>query len=73
MNKKMIAPMIISSILILYVVFNAVSFLLIPIISVFYATIVAGIASLICITIVCVLLDRIREIKKGELDDISNY
>lgn len=70
--KKMIAPIIIISILVIYIVVWALCWSIIP------APVLIKIAGLVIAGIFIalsgyVLAERIEEIKKGEEDDISNY
>lgn len=71
MNKKMITPIIITIILILYYIFYfGVLIILCPGI----LKILFGILPLIfSIIMIKVCIERIKEIKKGEEDDISKY
>jgi archaellum biogenesis protein FlaJ (TadC family) len=66
-KKKMIAPIIIISILVIYIVVWALCWSIIPV-PVFIK--IAGISIAMS---AYVLSEHIEEIKKGEEDDISNY
>lgn len=70
--KKIIAPVIVSLCMIIYIISNTLNssylFLGTPI----TPLIVVG-AIILCFIVICTLIQRIREIKRGELDDIDNY
>jgi hypothetical protein len=71
-NKKIIAPVIIITLIALYYLIGAVvlTILDIPVIIKIAALIVSVV---ITIVLIAVLLERIKEIKKGMEDDLSEY
>jgi hypothetical protein len=71
-NKKIIAPAVIVTLIVLYNLIGAVvlTILDVPVIIKVAALIVSVV---ITIVLIAVLLERIKEIKKGEEDDLSEY
>lgn len=70
--KKMIAPIIIITLLVIYIIVWSLGWSFIPLPVIFK---IAGlvIAGAVIAASIYVLAERIDEIKKGEEDDISNY
>ncbi len=71
-GKKMIAPIVITVLFLLYVLFF--------VIMIAFAMVEAPVIAVFAIPLIClatalivVLRDRIKEIKGGEEDDLSNY
>ena len=72
-TKKMIAPIIITALMVLYYVGMVVLFLCVGDIP-FWAKTVLVIAPLaVCGVMIGVLVSRIKEIRGGEEDDLSKY
>lgn len=72
-GKKMIAPIIIALIFVLYYIgFAVVCFLIpeLPLIVKFLAAVIPLLLAGVCIF---VLVERIKEIRSGEEDDLSKY
>ncbi len=70
-GKKMIAPIVVTSICVSY--FFIYFGFLISLLEGFWKYILAIIPLVFCILTVVVLIERIKEIKEGEEDDISKY
>lgn len=70
-GKKMIAPIVVTAICILY--FVIYFGFLISLIEGLWRYLLAIIPLVFCILTVIVLIERIKEIKEGEEDDISKY
>ena len=76
MKKKKtqyIGPVIAASLLILYYIGMAVMFILIPEISLTVRLLLCLIPAVITALIIYVLVQRIREIRSGETDDLDRY
>ena len=71
--KKMIAPIVVALVIILYYVGIAVFFVMIPGISTVIKILMAGIPLVLAVVMVGVLISRIKEINGGEEDDLSQY
>ena len=72
-GKKMIAPIIISSIIVLYYVGIIVLFICIPGIPLIAKMLMVLIPLLLSAVMIGVLVSRIKEIQGGEEDDLSKY
>lgn len=72
MKKKMIAPIVIGVLITIYYLTIAlvIIFTNIPIVIKF---IVGGISVIIAIAMICTVKSRIKEIRRGEDDDLSEY
>ncbi len=70
-GKKMIAPIVVTAICVLY--FVIYFGFLISLLEGLWRYLLAIIPLAFCILTVIVLIERINEIKKGEEDDISKY
>ena len=72
MKKKMIAPIVIGLLIIIYYLTIAlvIVFTNIPIVIKF---IIGGISVIIAIAMICTVRSRIQEIRRGEEDDLSKY
>ncbi len=71
--KKMIAPIVVALIIILYYVGIAVFFMKIPGISAVIKILTVVIPLVLAVVMVGVLISRIKEIQGGEEDDLSQY
>ncbi|MDE5699458.1 MAG: hypothetical protein K2I96_18955 [Lachnospiraceae bacterium] len=71
--KKMIAPIVVALIIILYYVGIAVFFVKIPGISAVIKILMVVIPLVLAVVMVGVLISRIKEIQGGEEDDLSQY
>ena len=71
-GKKMIAPVIITIIIVLYYLGIGVFFLLTPTVRVVTALIVL-VSVLLSGVMISVLISRIKEIRSGEEDDLGKY
>lgn len=71
--KKMIAPIIITVIVVLYLLIYALPLLFLDEVSVIVKILVTVIPLLLSGVMIGVLISRIKEIKGGEEDDLSNY
>lgn len=71
--KKMIAPIVVALIIILYYVGIAVFFVKIPGISTVIKILMAVIPLALAVVMTGVLISRIKEIRGGEEDDLSQY
>lgn len=72
-GKKMIAPIVISSIIVLYYVGIIVLFICIPGIPLIAKMLMISIPLLLSAVMIGVLVSRIKEIQGGEEDDLSKY
>lgn len=72
-GKKMIAPIVIAVIVILYYIGIAFFFINVPDIPIFIRILMIVIPLLLSAVMCGVLISRIKEIKGGEEDDISQY
>lgn len=72
-RRKMLAPIIISAVLVLYYAAFALACTLIDGMPLFIKIIAGGVPLLIAGIVIAVLIERIREIKSGEEDDLSEY
>lgn len=72
MNKKLIPPLVIAVIFVLYFIAIALGVAISEPLGIF--TILGlGVLSYLIVTMIIVTIDRINEIKKGEDDDLSKY
>lgn len=71
--KKLIAPVIITAIVVLYNVFFAIACTIIPDIPLGIKLFGGGIPLLLAGVCIYVLIERIKEIRSGEEDDLSKY
>lgn len=71
--KKMVAPIVVALIIILYYVGIAVFFVMIPSISTVIKILMAVIPLVLAVVMAGVLISRIKEINGGEEDDLSQY
>lgn len=71
--KKMIAPIVVALIIILYYVGIAVFFVKIPVISTVIKIMMVVIPLVLAVVMTGVLISRIKEIRGGEEDDLSQY
>lgn len=71
--KKMIAPIVVALIIILYYVGIAVFFVKIPGISTVIKILMVVIPLVLAVVMTGVLISRIKEIRGGEEDDLSQY
>lgn len=71
--KKMIAPIVVALIIILYYVGIAVFFVKIPGISTVIKILMVVIPLALAVVMTGVLISRIKEIRGGEEDDLSQY
>lgn len=72
-HKKMIAPIVISVIIFLYYIGFAVACMLLHGIPLFAKVLGGIIPALLAGVIIYVLMERIKEIRSGEEDDLSQY
>lgn len=72
-GKKMIAPIVIAAIFVLYYIGIVVFFMMIPGIPVIARVLLIVIPIMLAAVMLGVLISRIREIKGGEEDDLSQY
>ncbi len=70
---KLVAPIIISVVFVLYYIGIAVVFLSIPEIGVVAKVAMTVIPAILCVLMIGAAVSRIREIRKGEEDDLSKY
>ena len=73
MNKKMIAPVVIAGLLVLYFVGYAILLLAIPELSIVVKLLLAVIPVVMAGYALWAAKERIEEIKGGEEDDLSQY
>ena len=71
--KKMIAPVVVALIMILYYVGAAVFFVKISVIPAVIKVLMVVIPLALAAVMIGVLISRIKEIKGGEEDDLSQY
>ena len=71
--KKMIAPIVIALVIILYYVGIAVFFMTIPVIPAIVRILMVVIPLILAAVMLGVLISRIKEIQGGEEDDLSQY
>ena len=71
--KKMVAPIVIASIMIVYYIGVAAIFMAIPSISAGIKILMIVIPLILAAIMLGVLISRIKEIKGGEEDDLSQY
>ena len=72
-GKKMIAPIVIATIFVLYYIGIVVFFMTIPGVPVIARVLLIVIPIMLAAVMLGVLISRIREIKGGEEDDLSQY
>lgn len=72
-GKKMIAPIVISSIIVFYYVGIIILFICIPGIPLIAKMLMVLIPLLLSAVMIGVLVSRIKEIQGGEEDDLSKY
>ncbi|MCM1387707.1 MAG: hypothetical protein NC231_10285 [Bacillus sp. (in: Bacteria)] len=72
-GKKMIAPIVIAVIVILYYIGIAVFFINVPDIPILFRVLMIVIPLLLSAVMFGVLISRIKEIEGGEEDDLSQY
>lgn len=72
-QKKMVAPFIIAGILIVYYVAIAAVFFLMPEITILVKVFLAVVPLALAGVALAMLLERIKEIRSGEEDDLSQY
>ena len=71
--KKMIAPIVIALVIILYYAGIAVFFMTIPVIPAIVRILMVVIPLILAAVMLGVLISRIKEIQGGEEDDLSQY
>lgn len=71
--KKMIAPIVVAFIVILYYIIMAILFIGMPGIPAAAKILMAVIAFILAAVMLGVLISRIKEIQGGEEDDLSQY
>jgi len=71
--QKMAAPIVITSIMIAYYIGIAVFFIMIPSIPTAIKILMIVIPLILAVVMLGVLISRIKEIKGGEEDDLSQY
>ncbi len=71
--KKIIAPAVLAVIFAIYYLGISAIFLFIPEIPVLVKVLMAGIPAILAGVLIYVLIERIKEIRSGEEDDLSNY
>lgn len=72
-QKKMVAPFVIAGILIVYYVAIAAVFFLMPEITILVKVFLAVVPLALAGVALAMLLERIKEIRSGEEDDLSQY
>ena len=72
-GKKMIAPIVIATIFVLYYIGIVVFFMTIPGVPAIARVLLIVIPIILAAVMLGVLISRIREIKGGEEDDLSQY
>lgn len=72
-GKKMIAPCIIVTLLVLYYVMIAVIFLVVPELPIVVKLLMVIIPLALAGVAIAMLIERIKEIRSGEEDDLSQY
>ena len=74
MNKKMIAPVVVALVLVGYYIFVAVLFLTVANgVSIVVKTVMVVVPLIVVGFVVWALVERIKEIRSGEEDDLSQY
>ncbi len=71
--KKMVAPVVIASIMIVYYIGAAVFFMAVPGIPTVVKLLMIVVPLILAAVMVGVLISRIKEIQGGEEDDLSQY
>ncbi|MEA5018344.1 MAG: hypothetical protein VB009_06470 [Erysipelotrichaceae bacterium] len=71
--RKMIAPIIITVLIVLYFVGMGLSMSTVMILPLWQKVLYIGIPFIMAIVMVVVLIGRIKEIRSGEEDDLSKY
>lgn len=71
--KKMIAPIVVAFIVILYYIIMAILFIVMPGIPAAAKILMAVVAFILAAVMLGVLISRIKEIQGGEEDDLSQY
>lgn len=71
--KKMVAPVVIASIIIVYYIGAAVFFMAVPGIPTVVKLLMIVVPLILAAVMVGVLISRIKEIQGGEEDDLSQY
>ncbi len=71
--RKMIAPIIITVLIVLYFVGVGLSMSTVMILPLWQKVLYIGIPFIMAIVMVVVLIGRIKEIRSGEEDDLSKY
>lgn len=71
--KKMIAPIVVALVIILYYIGIAVFFVTIPVIPKVVKILMVVIPLILAVVMFGVLISRIKEIQGGEEDDLSQY
>lgn len=71
--KKMIAPIVIAVVMILYYTGIAVFFMAIPVVPTVIRILMVVIPAVLAAVMIGVLISRIKEIQGGEEDDLSQY
>ena len=71
--KKMVAPIIVALIVVLYYIGIAVLIISIPEIPVIFRILMVVVPLILAAVMIGVLISRIKEIKGGEEDDLSKY
>lgn len=72
-GKKMVAPFVIAGIIIVYYAAIAFVFFLIPEIPMIIKVVIVVVPLALAGVAVAVLVERIKEIRSGEEDDLSKY
>lgn len=73
-NKKMIAPVVVALVLVGYYIFVAVLFLTVANgVSIVVKTVMVVVPLIVVGFVVWALVERIKEIRSGEEDDLSQY
>ncbi len=70
---KYVAPIVISVVFVLYYIGIAVVFLSVPGIAVLAKVVLAVIPAILCALMIGAAVSRIKEIRKGEEDDLGKY
>lgn len=71
--KKMAAPIVIASIIIVYYIGAAVFFMMVPGIPTAVKLLMMAVPLVLAAVMFCVLISRIKEIQGGFEDDLSQY
>ncbi|MFV0465126.1 MAG: hypothetical protein ACK5ML_03560 [Lachnospiraceae bacterium] len=71
--KKIIAPVIITSLIVIYYLFYVLMILVIPVIPGIVKLLLGVIPLALIGAMIYVLIERINEIRSGEEDDLSKY